>query len=277
MKAKTRYIVYVIIILILSSLIPGMLTNSKYFYNVNLENDVTIGNMIFNIKQKENETETYEIQENEEIVAKYELKNYDEDNNINEVNLKYYIKIVDSLNNETLPLEISIDGYSYIEYNIDEDGNIINSDGDITDEFGNVIEVQDLKEGENEVLQKSLQNVKKGYGPIALAYDGVTTDTKDINIRIRCPENCLGDENLQYKIVVIAEGNNINAQNITGLKLKIVREENIEFQEETQGNIQQDQNNEEEQNLEVTQNNLQDEIEENQEDLENENTINNNL
>ena len=283
MKTKTRYIVYVIIILILSALIPGMLTNAKYLYNVNLESDVTIGNMIFNIDQKENEPEEYEIEENEEIVARYELTNFDENNNINEINLKYYIKIVDNLDNELLPLEISIDGYTYIEYNVDEDGNIINSDGDITDEFGNVIEEQNLTEEENEELQESLEYVKKGYGPINLAYDGETKQTEEINIRIRCPQNYDGNNNLQYKVVVIAEGNNINAKDSTDLPISVLTEENEEQEEpsnteepqnepEEQG---QEQNNNEIQNLEneeINQNTLGNETNENI--VNNENTNN---
>ena len=245
MKTKTRYIVYVIIILILSAIIPGMLTNSKYFYSVNLESDVTIGNMIFNIEQKENEPEMYEIQENEDITAKYKLTNFDENNNINETNLKYYIKIVDNLDNEILPLEISIDGYSYIEYNIDKDGNIINSDGDITDEFGNVIKEQHLTEEENEELQKNLQNVKKGYGPITMPYDGKTKETKDINIRIRCPQNYNGKNNLQYKVVVIAEANNISAKNSENLIINVITEESNEQKEPI--NTEEPQNKQEEQ------------------------------
>ena len=277
MKTKTRYIVYIIIIVILSALIPGMLTNAKYLYNVNLESDVAIGNMIFNIEQKENEPEEYEIEENDEIIARYKLTNFNENNNINEINLKYYIKIVDNLDKEILPLEISIDGYTYIEYNVDEDGNIINADGDITDEFGTVIKEQNLKEEENEELQESLQHVKKGYGPISLPYDGETEGTKDIDIRIRCPQNYDGNNSLQYKIVVIAEGNDINAEESANLTISVLTEENEAQQQEQPSNTEESQNEPEYQEQVANGNETQNAGNEqtNQEDLENE--INENI
>lgn len=240
MKTKTRYIVYVVIILILAAIVPGMLTNAKYLYNVNLESDVAIKNIIFKMEQKEDEPDVYEVHPNKEIIAKYELKNFDDDDNINETNLKYYIKITDKLNNENLPLELTIDGYSYISYNIDENGNIINSDGDITDELGTVLHEQNLTEEENKELQPTLQNVKKGYGPITLKYDGKTKDTKEIDIKINCSEEYTDEKELQFEIVIIAEGENINSKTESDLKIKVVQEESINI-EEQQSNLEQEQ------------------------------------
>ncbi len=248
MKTKAKYVVYIIIILILSAVIPGMLTNAKYIYNVDLENDITIRNTFFKLKQKENEPEIYEIMRDEEITAEYELVNFDENNNVNETNLKYYIKITDDLDNENLPLEITIDGYDYIEYKEDENGNIINSDGDITDEFGNILQEQNLEEEENEELQETLHEVKKGYGPINLAYDGVTETTESIDIKIMCPAEYMGDEELQFKIVIIAEGEDINLKTESDLKIEIIEEE-TNNQSNSNEEPQQNQNEEPQENL----------------------------
>ena len=206
MKTKFKYLIYCILILILGAVIPNILTHSKYISNVDIESNVSIGKMIFEMKQQDNEPETYSVKKGEEITAKYKICNNDENDNINQMDLKYYIKIVDENKNESLPLNVSIDGYQYIKYNIDSYGNIIDKDGNVVDEDGSIIEPRELTQEKNEELQNSLETVKKGFGKISLAYDGTTKEEKEININIKCPENYTGNNSLIYKVLVIAEG-----------------------------------------------------------------------
>ena len=115
MDARTRYLVYAIIILTICAIIPNSITNSRYFSNINIESDVKVGAMIFEIKQNDTGKEFYSVSKGEEIVANYVLNNYDDNNNVNQMELKYYLKIVDINDSEELPLEFELEGYNYIK------------------------------------------------------------------------------------------------------------------------------------------------------------------
>lgn len=231
MKVKVRYIIYCIAILLIGAIIPVFLTHSKYIANVSIGSDITVANMIFELKKQDAEPEIYSINKGEEITASFKLCNIDENNNINQLDLKYYIKIIDDNENENLPLEISVDNYEYIEYKIDEHGNIIDIDGNIVDEEGTILEKREtpLTEDENEELQSSLKTIKKGYGKIELAYDGVTEDEEEINLKIKCPENYNGSNQLTYKIKIIAEelsNDDFTYEETVDLDISIEQEEN---------------------------------------------------
>ena len=206
MKKRLIYFICFVLIIIISSVIRSIFTNSKYLYNITMESDIDLGVLIFNIKPVDETITAYDLPIGEEITANYKLSNTDEDNNINQMELRYFLKIVDDKDSETLPLDITIDGYKYLKYNIDKDGNIIDATGNIIDENGEIIKKQNLTEEENEELQKELTLIKKGFGPIPLSHDGKTVDEKDIDIIIKCPEDYLDNPVLNYKIKVIAEG-----------------------------------------------------------------------
>ena len=176
MKTRIKYFVLIIILCTLCTIIPVIITNAKYLYNVKIESDVSIGTMVFNIKQLEGECNVYQLEKGGQIVAKYKLRNKDDKNNINTLDLKYYLKIVDTNQNEIDNFDILVNDYNYVKYNVDEKGNIINEDGDIVDEEGQIVLERKLSEEENQNLQQSLVTIKKGYGPINLSCDGKTID-----------------------------------------------------------------------------------------------------
>ena len=239
MKKRTQYLILLIIIFIMSAVIPMIVTHAKYVSNINIETDVQIGTMVFNIKQKEGEASTYQLEKAGQVTAKYKLSNKDDDGNINKLDLKYYLKIVDNNDNEITNLQIAVDGYNYIEYKVDNEGNIINEDGNIVNENGEVITEQNLSQQENEELQSSLTTVKKGFGPINLKYDGQTFEEKDLIINISCPENYSGATTLNYKVKIIAEGlfnKDFKQEENAELRIKVVDEDTITNQTQNQQN-----------------------------------------
>ena len=184
MKVRMRYFIYFIVILIFSTVIPKLVTNSKYFSSVNMESGISIGAMIFNIKQADGQPNPYELNKGEEITVSYKISNKDDDNNINKMDLKYYLKVVDSAGGEVLPIQYMLEGYQYIQE----------------------------------------ESINKGYGEISLAYDGQTIEEKVLNIKIACPADYAGDENLNYKVKIIAEGisnTEFSAEEVADLNIHI--------------------------------------------------------
>jgi len=169
MSVRARYTLYFIIVIVLSTVVSGIMTNAKYYSSVDMESSVSIGAMVFTIKQDDGEPNPYELTKGGQITAKYKLTNKDSNDNINKMDLKYYLKVVDGNGSETLPVGVSLDGYSYIQ-------------------------VQ-----QNDVV------TDKGFGEITLSYDGETYEEEELNINISCPEDYSGDENLNYSVKIIAE------------------------------------------------------------------------
>lgn len=205
MKKKIRYIVFFIIVIIIGAVIPGTLTRAKYYTSITMQSGLDIGYMIFNIYQIEEDPSTYELCKGEDITAKYKLTNKDANNYINKLDLKYYIKIADENNEEQSIFDITLDGYNYLHYNIDGEGNIIDENGNIVDIDGKIVEERKLTEEENAEIQSQLETIKKGYGPIELAYDGETLSEVELNFKIKCPETYTGNSSVNLKIQVIAE------------------------------------------------------------------------
>ena len=242
MKKRIQYLVLFIILFIVSTIIPMIVTNAKYVSKISLETDISIGTMVFNIKQSEGQPDQYQIVKGNNVTAKYKLRNKDEDNNINKLDLRYFLKIVDNNDNEVDSLQFTVSGYNYLEYKVDQEGNIIDIDGNIVNENGEIIEERQLTQQENTELQNSLVTVKKGYGPINLSYDGQTLDEKELSINITCPAGYTGAKTLNYKVKIIAEGlfnKDFTAEETANLNIKIYDTEN----EMQQANLLQNSNN----------------------------------
>lgn len=171
MGIKIRYSLYTVVIVILVTIIPKFYTNSKYISSIDIKNNVPVGIMSFKIEKDDGEPDVYYVQKGNQVTLKYKLINIDENNHINQMEMKYYVKIVDS-NDIELPFDILIEGYDYIEENI----------------------------------EGSSQKNRKGFGEINLAYDGQTIDTKNLNIIISCPKEYSGYLDLNCKLKIIAEG-----------------------------------------------------------------------
>ena len=267
MKNKIQYFIFFIIIFIIGAVAPGILTRAKYYTNISMQTCLDIAYMIFNITKEDGEPDVYELSKGEEITAKYKLTNKDENNYLNKLDLKYYIKIVDENDVEQNDFDITLEGYTYLKYNIDSEGNIIDENGNIVDINGNTIEERELTEEENIELQSELETIKKGYGPIELAYDGQTFSDIELNFNIRCPESYIGNSNVNLKIKVIGEGisnTNFTYEEEADLTISIV-EINNQNNENTQNINNSDNNN-------IMLNTTNNDINENTENTQNEET-----
>ena len=111
MKVKIRYSLILSIILTIIMLIPDLMTNSRYYFSINMESDIPIGFMVFEINAANEDT--FSINKAEEITAKYQLSNFDTNDNINQVDVKYYVKILNENNSEDLAINISVNGLEY--------------------------------------------------------------------------------------------------------------------------------------------------------------------
>ena len=112
MKVKIRYSLILSIILTIIMLIPDLMTDSRYYFSINMESDIPIGFMVFDIKAATEST--FNINKAEEISAKYQLSNFDSQDNINQVDVKYYVNILNENNSEDLAINISVNGYEYV-------------------------------------------------------------------------------------------------------------------------------------------------------------------
>ena len=200
MKNKLNYILVIgaLILIIINCVLA--FTTSKYYANVDVVSNVNIAAAIFNLE--ENTSNNYTVTKGEEESIYYTLLNYDNHDNINDDDMDYYIKIKDENGSEELPVNISIDGYEYISYNVDLNGNIVNENGDIVDEDGNVIISRNLTEKENSALRENLTLDKRGYGKFELKSDN-TKDEKVLKFDIMCSDDYNGEDELNFTIEVI--------------------------------------------------------------------------
>ena len=111
MKVKIRYSLILSIILTIIMLIPDLMTNSRYYFSIDMESDIPIGFMVFEINAANEDT--FNINKAEEISAKYQLSNFDSQNNINQVDVKYYVKVLNENNTGDLAINISVNGLEY--------------------------------------------------------------------------------------------------------------------------------------------------------------------
>lgn len=231
MKKKINYILVIsaFILVIINCLFA--FTTSKYYANVDVVSSVNIAAAIFNLV--ENTGNDYTIRKGEQKSIYYALLNYDDNNNINDIDMDYYIKIKDEDGREELPININVDGYGYISYDIDSNGNIINENGDIVDEDGNVIVSRNLTEEEIYALRESLTLDKRGYGKFELKSDN-TKDEKVLKFDIMCSNDYNGQDELNFTIEVIgiSESNkNVIIRKTTNLQMNIVNDNQNENNE----------------------------------------------
>lgn len=231
MKNKINYILVTsaLILIIINCLIA--FTTSKYYANVDVVSSVSIAAAIFNLK--ENTGNDYIIRKGEQKSIYYTLLNYDDNNNINDIDMDYYIKIKDENGIEELPLNINLDGYVYISYDIDSNGNIINESGDIVDEDGCVIVSRNLTEEENSALRESLTLDKRGYGKFELKSDN-TKDEEVLKFDIMCSNDYNGQDELNFTIEVIGiskSNKNVVIRKTTNLQLNIANDNQNENNE----------------------------------------------
>jgi len=231
MKNKINYILVTsaLILIIINCLIA--FTTSKYYANVDVVSSVSIAAAIFNLK--ENTGNDYIIRKGEQKSIYYTLLNYDDNNNINDIDMDYYIKIKDENGIEELPLNINLDGYVYISYDIDSNGNIINESGDIVDEDGYVIVSRNLTEEENSALRESLTLDKRGYGKFELKSDN-TKDEEVLKFDIMCSNDYNGQDELNFTIEVIGiskSNKNVVIRKTTNLQLNIANDNQNENNE----------------------------------------------
>lgn len=127
MKVKLQYAIIVIIIIVLSIIIPNIMTSSKYFSNIEMESDVPIALMIFELNNID-KVQSYNISKGESVIAKYQLTNKDDSGRVNQLDLRYSIKVVDENDNENLKLDITLEDNNYIELAFDgtEDAKTVN-------------------------------------------------------------------------------------------------------------------------------------------------------
>ena len=111
MKVKIRYSLILSIILTIIMLIPDLMTDSRYYFSINMETDIPIGFMVFDIKAATEST--FNINKGGEITVKYKLSNFDSKDNINQVDVKYYVNILNENNSEDLAINISVNGLEY--------------------------------------------------------------------------------------------------------------------------------------------------------------------
>ena len=210
MKIKIKYGILLCTMLILFITIPSIFTNAKYFSTITLQKDVNIGFMIFNIKQSDGETEIYEIEKGKQKEAKYTISNKNDDDIVNDMELTYYIKILDENNSEEIPVDVVLNDYEYITYFEDEEGNKYTK--------------EELLEQDEEIQQNATE-IKKGYGPIIMESDGKTKSTEDLIFTINVPNNYSNAEILNLKIKLIAEGTEnveFTAEETADLKIRIL-------------------------------------------------------
>ena len=168
--------------------ISGLATIKKYY---------SFESAVFEISA--DESNVYNIPIGESIKLKYYLKNKDEEEKLNEMNLNFYINLVDENENEVNnPISMEVENYEYVN--------------------------------------------GKGFGPISLAYDGTTEDTKELNVKLTCSNDYSTEETLQYKLKVLAEySDNSNAKTSKMIDLNLntyKKEYNITY--ELNGGIQAD-------------------------------------
>lgn len=121
----------------------------------------------------------------EKATVQYSLTN-DVSDNVNQNNLNFYLNLLDENNEEATKITIE-----YIKYNDTR--------------------YYDYVEG-------------KGFGPISLAYDGITEDTKTIYIRLLCSNNFSSRQTVNYKINLLAEdtvNSSINKNQTSNIALSV--------------------------------------------------------
>lgn len=187
MKIKIRYAFICISIITIILIFPNMFTRAKYVSKIEMQTPLKIGYLIFDITSENNST--YSIEKGEQKNITYSVKNYDANSNINRVDAKCYIKIVDENNNENLPLQITVNDSTYVS--------------------GKGYEIADLKfDGETKQTKNIEINVECPSN-----YDGSRNLTYKVKAVVYgiSNEDIYAEESIDLKLNVISNDSNENS------------------------------------------------------------------
>ena len=166
-KKKAGYFIFLFLIFGLVILFYNMMTNGRYYTNVDVKVNPNLASTYFNVNVAD-ATANYGISPGGNVTAHYNLINK-ENSNINTNKANFYLKVLNELGSEATDSEkitissVAIGGtsYSYV--------------------------------------------TGKGYGPISnLAYNG-TEDTKTFDIVLHCANSYTPTGTLAYKVSILAE------------------------------------------------------------------------
>ena len=143
---------------------PDMLTNSRYITSVDAQGEPNLASTYFNIAALS--SNSVSVSSGSTATIKYNLSNKVNDN-INKNNLNFYLKLLDENQEEASSSKVTI---------------------------------SQIKINNNAYSYVS----GKGYGPISLAYDGITEDVKEIDITLSCNSSYKPSNTLNYKIEILA-------------------------------------------------------------------------
>ena len=146
MKKNYMYVIIILLIFGLRMVFPDMLTNSRYITSVDAQGEPNLASTYFNIAALS--SNSVSVSSGSTATIKYNLSNKVNDN-INKNNLNFYLKLLDENQEEASSSKVTI---------------------------------SQIKINNNAYSYVS----GKGYGPISLAYDGITEDVKEIDITLSC-------------------------------------------------------------------------------------------
>ena len=165
-KKKEGYLLFLFLIFGLVILLNNIMTNGRYYTNVNVSVKPNFASTYFNIN-KADAQENYGISPGGDVTVHYNLTNK-ENTNINTNKLNFYLKVLNETGNEAADsskitvssVKIGGTSYSYV--------------------------------------------TGKGYGPVNnLAYNG-TENTKTFDIILHCANSYVPSGTLEYKVSILA-------------------------------------------------------------------------
>lgn len=183
MRKNLIYVVIILFFIGMGIVYSEMATNSRYITNVDAIGNPNLASTYFGVTTIA--SNPVNISPGESASIQCQLTNK-VSSNINENNLKFYIKLLDETNVEATnitisTLKIGTTSYSYVS--------------------------------------------GKGYGPISLAYDGTTEETKTIDITLSCNSSYRSSSTLNYKINVLAEDatdSTIKTNKTSGFNINVI-------------------------------------------------------
>ena len=183
MRKNLIYVVIILFFIGMGIVYSEMATNSRYITNVDAIGNPNLASTYFGVTAIA--SNPVNISPGGSASIQCQLTNK-VSSNINENNLRFYIKLLDETSTEATNITIS-----------------------------------SLRIGTNSYSYVS----GKGYGPISLAYDGTTEDTKTIDITLSCNSSYRSASTLNYKINVLAEDatdSTIKTNKTSGFNIKVI-------------------------------------------------------
>lgn len=189
---KLKYSLIIIIILVLSSIVTGSITNSRYFASIKMKGLANIGYTIFELSEYQNAnvdgydsgTQTLTIAPRGTKTLQYKISNK-KSNHYNQMNLSYHLRVVDIESDSNVTFQASISGSEYV------------------------------------------QGASKG-----IAWDGKSEDETIFDITVGCSDNIFEQKNLRYQVVAEAtsEDGKVIVRRVINLNIKVFDTYNIEYE-----------------------------------------------